>query len=158
MVDPKFVPGTRKQRNDLQPRLEMVEVAIDDLHFEEPRLRPLKKKHAERIRRSILRLGNSVPIIIGPGNEVIDGQGRVDVARELGLSSMHCVRVDHLDAQELRLLRLSINKIAERYRQEGKCLQLRNLNADCRQLLERAGDLAEVDIADDRHYHITEMI
>lgn len=52
----------------------------------------------------------------------------------------------------------AINKIAERYRQEGKCLQLRNLNADCRHLLERAGDLAEVDIADDRHYHITEMI
>lgn len=52
----------------------------------------------------------------------------------------------------------SINKIAERYRQEGKELHLRNLNADCKRLIERAGDLAEVEISEDRHYHITKMI
>ncbi|MFH1299943.1 MAG: SulP family inorganic anion transporter [Planctomycetota bacterium] len=52
----------------------------------------------------------------------------------------------------------AINKIAERYRQEGKCLHLRNLNADCKRMIERAGDLAEVDISEDRHYHITKMI
>ena len=52
----------------------------------------------------------------------------------------------------------AINKVAERYRQEGKCLHLRNLNADCQRLIERAGDLAEVDIAEEQHYHITRMI
>ncbi len=52
----------------------------------------------------------------------------------------------------------SINKIAERYRQEGKELHLRNLNADCKRMIERAGDLAEVEISEDRHYHITKMI
>jgi len=52
----------------------------------------------------------------------------------------------------------AINKIAERYRQEGKCLHLRNLNADCQRMIERAGNLAEVDIADNQHYHITKMI
>lgn len=52
----------------------------------------------------------------------------------------------------------SINKIAERYRQEGKELHLRNLNADCKRLIERAGALAEVEISEDRHYHITKMI
>ncbi|QDT45237.1 Bicarbonate transporter BicA [Gimesia alba] len=52
----------------------------------------------------------------------------------------------------------AINKIAERYRQEGKCLHLRNLNSDCKRMIERAGDLAEVDISEDRHYHITKMI
>ncbi|MCH9655662.1 MAG: SulP family inorganic anion transporter [Planctomycetes bacterium] len=52
----------------------------------------------------------------------------------------------------------SINKIAERYRQEGKELHLRNLNADCKRMIERAGALAEVEISEDRHYHITKMI
>ena len=52
----------------------------------------------------------------------------------------------------------AINKIADRYRQEGKCLHLRNLNADCKRMIERAGDLAEVEISEDRHYHITKMI
>lgn len=52
----------------------------------------------------------------------------------------------------------AINKIAERYRQEGKCVHLRNLNADCKRMIERAGDLAEVDISEDQHYHITKML
>tara|TARA_R110002111_G_C6005121_1_gene373750 strand:- start:8009 stop:9757 length:1749 start_codon:yes stop_codon:yes gene_type:complete len=52
----------------------------------------------------------------------------------------------------------AINKIAERYRQEGKCLHLRNLNADCQRMIERAGNLAEVDISENRHYHITKMM
>ncbi|WP_339734269.1 SulP family inorganic anion transporter [uncultured Gimesia sp.] len=52
----------------------------------------------------------------------------------------------------------AINKIAERYRQEGKCLHLRNLNADCKRMIERAGNLAEVEISEDRHYHITKML
>jgi len=52
----------------------------------------------------------------------------------------------------------SINKIAERYRQEGKELSLRNLNADCKRMIERAGNLAGVEISEDRHYHITKMI
>lgn len=52
----------------------------------------------------------------------------------------------------------SINKIAERYRQEGKELHLRNLNAECKRMIEKAGDLAEVEISEDQHYHITKMI
>lgn len=49
----------------------------------------------------------------------------------------------------------AISKLAVRYRQEGKCLLLRNLNSDCKRMIEQAGDLAEVQISEDRHYHIT---
>ena len=52
----------------------------------------------------------------------------------------------------------AISKLALRFRQEGKHLQLRNLNADCRRMLERAGDMEGVVISEDRHYHITKMI
>ena len=52
----------------------------------------------------------------------------------------------------------AIHKLAERYRQENKCLLLRNLNADCKRMIEKAGNLAEVEISEDRHYHITEII
>jgi SulP family sulfate permease len=52
----------------------------------------------------------------------------------------------------------AISKLAERYRHEGKCLLLRNMNADCQRMIERAGSLAEVEISEDRHYHITKMI
>lgn len=52
----------------------------------------------------------------------------------------------------------AINKLADRYRQEGKCLLLRNLNSDCKRMIEKAGNLAEVEISEDQHYHITKMI
>ncbi|MFK7778940.1 MAG: SulP family inorganic anion transporter [Gimesia sp.] len=52
----------------------------------------------------------------------------------------------------------AINKISERYRLEGKELRLRNLNSDCKRMIERAGHLSEVEISEDRHYHITKII
>lgn len=52
----------------------------------------------------------------------------------------------------------AINKLAQRYRQEGKCLLLRNLNADCRNMIEKAGNLEGLVISEDQHYHITKMI
>lgn len=52
----------------------------------------------------------------------------------------------------------AIRKIAERYRQEGKCLLLRNMNADCQRMIEKAGHHAEIEISEERHFHITKMI
>lgn len=48
----------------------------------------------------------------------------------------------------------AINTLAERYQKLGKRLHLRHLSEDCRQLLDRAGDLVEVNISEDPHYHV----
>ena len=48
----------------------------------------------------------------------------------------------------------AINNLAERYQALGKRLHLRHLSEDCRRLLDRAGDLVEVDISEDPHYHV----
>jgi len=48
----------------------------------------------------------------------------------------------------------AINAVADRYKQAGKRLHLRHLSPECRQLLDRAGDLVEVNIAEDPHYHV----
>ena len=48
----------------------------------------------------------------------------------------------------------AINALAERYTKLGKRLHLRHLSADCRQLLDKAGKLVEVNISEDPHYHI----
>ncbi len=52
----------------------------------------------------------------------------------------------------------AINRLAERYRQEGKTLHLQNLNPDCRRIFERADHLSDVEISPDLHFHITKMI
>ena len=43
----------------------------------------------------------------------------------------------------------AIQSLAEKYRKLGKVLQLRHLSPDCRRMLERAGPLVEVEIAED---------
>ncbi|MEM9295361.1 MAG: SulP family inorganic anion transporter [Planctomycetota bacterium] len=48
----------------------------------------------------------------------------------------------------------AINALAERYQKLGKRLHLRHLSEDCRRLLDRAGDLVEVNISEDPHYHV----
>lgn len=48
----------------------------------------------------------------------------------------------------------AINALAERYEKLGKRLHLRHLSDDCRKLLNKAGELVEVNISEDPHYHV----
>lgn len=50
----------------------------------------------------------------------------------------------------------TIDNLAEKYTRAGKSLHLRHLSAECRQLLENAGDLVEVNIKEDPHYHVAD--
>jgi hypothetical protein len=44
---------------------------------------------------------------------VIDGEIRLQAAKSLGLVSVPCIRVDHLDEVEQRLLRMAVNRLGE---------------------------------------------
>ena len=48
----------------------------------------------------------------------------------------------------------AISALTERYQKLGKRVHLRHLSEDCRRLLDRAGDLVEVSISEDPHYHV----
>jgi SulP family sulfate permease len=48
----------------------------------------------------------------------------------------------------------AIHAVAERYEKAGKRLHLTHLSNECRLLLERAGDLVEVNVSEDPHYHV----
>lgn len=48
----------------------------------------------------------------------------------------------------------AIDRLVERYTKINKRLRLVHLSSDCRILLEKAGDLVEVDVIEDPHYHI----
>jgi len=50
----------------------------------------------------------------------------------------------------------AIDNLAEKYTKLGKKLHLRHLSKDCRELLEKAGGLVEVNIKEDPHYHIAD--
>jgi SulP family sulfate permease len=48
----------------------------------------------------------------------------------------------------------AINSLAEKYEQAGKRLHLTHLSPECRQLLDRAGNLVEVNLSEDPQYHV----
>jgi SulP family sulfate permease len=48
----------------------------------------------------------------------------------------------------------AINQLAEKYRSLGKRLHLTHLSPECRQLLDRAADLVEVNVSEDPQYHV----
>ena len=50
----------------------------------------------------------------------------------------------------------AIDNLAEKYRKAGKTLHLRHLSEDCRVLLHKAGDMVEVNVLEDPHYHVAD--
>jgi SulP family sulfate permease len=50
----------------------------------------------------------------------------------------------------------AIDTLADKYTKAGKQLHLRHLSQECLQLLERAGNLVEVNISEDPHYHVAD--
>lgn len=106
--------GMRSGRNDLLPLLRIDPCAIDVLKSHVRKLRKNDPAHIREIANSINALGFNVPLLIGKGNVVVDGDSRLEAAKLLGLSSVPCIRVDHLDDMEQRLLRLAVNRLAEK--------------------------------------------
>jgi ParB-like chromosome segregation protein Spo0J len=78
------------------------------------RVRKSDVAHIREIANSIRAFGFNVPLLVGRDNIVLDGESRLEAARQLGLETVPCIRVDHLNPTEQRLLRLAVNRLAEK--------------------------------------------
>lgn len=84
-------------------------------------LKPYEKnarKHAEKditaIVASIEEFGFNDPIgIWGPDNIIVEGHGRLEAAKKLGMKAVPCIRLDHLSDEQRRAYALAHNKTAE---------------------------------------------
>jgi DNA modification methylase len=106
--------ASRPRRNDILPSLKIEPYAVDALKSQARKLRKSDPAHVRDIANSISTLGFNVPILIGKDNGVVDGNSRLEAAKMLGLLSVPCLRVDHLDETEQRLLRLAVNRLGEK--------------------------------------------
>jgi len=50
----------------------------------------------------------------------------------------------------------TIDSLAEKYTKAGKTLHLRHLSSECKELLQQAGELVEVNIKEDAHSHVAD--
>ena len=107
-------PPPHPIRNDLVPKLELVERAPADLGVPARNVRKIEAAHLREIAAAIASLGFCDPVLIDEGNGVLDGVVRVEAAKLLGLTHIPCIRANHLSASERRLLRMALNRLSEK--------------------------------------------
>jgi DNA modification methylase len=110
----KMTGGIWKARNDMLPPIRLESIPVAELKSHPRRLRKSDAAHIREVANSISAFGFNVPLLVGRGNLVIDGETRLEAARLLALPTAPCIRVEHLDDEAQRLLRLAINRLAEK--------------------------------------------
>ena len=103
---------------------------------------------------SLNETGSKVYIVHGPlffasihrFNELFDVKNDPD---DVIIDFAHSRVADHSAIE-------TIDTLAEKYTKAGKTLHLRHLSAECKQLMENAGDLVEINIKEDPHYHVAD--
>lgn len=75
------------------------------------------KKHADfdvgEIAKSIEKYGMNDPIGIWKDNQIIEGHGRLEACKKLGIEKVPCIRLDHLTDKQRREYAILHNKTAE---------------------------------------------
>jgi ParB-like chromosome segregation protein Spo0J len=85
---------------------------IDQLRPWPRNVRTHSRKQVRQIAESIRRFGFTNPVLIDGENRILAGHGRVKAARELGMATAPCLRIDHMSATEKRAYVLADNKLA----------------------------------------------
>lgn len=95
----------------MNPEIERIKVAA--LREYERNARTHPRKQIEQVARSIEEFGFTNPILIDGSGMIIAGHGRLLAAKHLGMNEVPCIRLGHLNEQQVRALVLADNKIAE---------------------------------------------
>jgi len=88
------------------------DLSISQLRPFQRNARTHSRKQIRQIAESISRFGFTNPVLIDGENRILAGHGRVEAARELGMPSVPCLRVDRMTTAEKRAYVLADNKLA----------------------------------------------
>jgi DNA modification methylase len=105
----------RTQKSLLKPTIELRVVyrRIEDLKLDPANPRHHTRKQVRQIGESIKAFGFNVPILIDREDNIIAGHGRVLAAREIGLSEVPILCLDHLTAAQARAFTIADNRLTE---------------------------------------------
>lgn len=91
----------------------IVYLPIKEIRSYERKLHKRSDAAARALAASVAGFGIVLPILIDEAATIIAGEGIVEAARSLGYTEVPTLRVEHLDADEVRLLRIALNKLGE---------------------------------------------
>jgi DNA modification methylase len=95
------------------PRMSIVYRAIDQLTPDPANPRRHSKKQIRQIANSLKAFGFNVPILIDRQSKVIAGHGRLLACRELGITEVPTLCLDHLTPAQARAFMIADNKLVE---------------------------------------------
>lgn len=118
-------PGQSKtKKHDLLPDLTIEMMPLKALVRSKHAVRRLSNRQKKKCKASYQRYGICRAVLITADGEVIDGHAMVEAARELGLIEIPCICISHLSDDEIRGLRIALNKIQETGEWDEETLKL----------------------------------
>jgi len=105
--------ASRREAPGLALRLGIVYRAIDQLKPNPTNPRIHSKKQIRQIATSIEIFGFNVPVLVDAALNVIAGHGRLAGARELGITEVPTLCLDHLSPAQARAFMIADNKLTE---------------------------------------------
>jgi DNA modification methylase len=129
---------------------EIIYRPLDGLRPDPANPRCHSKKQVRQIAESIKAFGFNVPILIDREDNVVAGDGRLAACRELGMTQVPTLCLDHLTPAQLRAFRIADNRLTEIATWDDRLLaeQLKDLSLLGLDFsLEVTGfDMAEIDL------------
>src|SRR5512136_2167765 len=125
-------------------------VKICDLKFDQDNPNRLSLEQLDRLKASIRRWGDIVPVVTNSELLVADGQQRITAMKELGMTECSVIRLPIKDVDR-RLLRQVLNKLRGKHNKELDSAEyLRILEQgekeDLKTLLESVGEKLPIDV------------
>ena len=109
----KNVRASRRVAASLASGMSIVYRAIDQLKPDPANPRRHSKKQIRQIANSIKAFGFNVPVLVDADLNVIAGHGRLAAARELGMTEVPTLCLDHLTPAQARAFMIADNRLTE---------------------------------------------
>jgi len=115
-------------RNSPTVRLEEIPIAALKRNALNPRVHP--EKQIRMLAESIAAFGFLIPCLVDQHNRLINGHARVLAAERRGMTSVPCIRIEHLNEVDKRAFVVADAKLSELVHWDPKILrsQLRFLS------------------------------
>ena len=92
--------------------MEIIRLKIEDLKPYEKNAKQHPQEQIEQIKKSIEQFGMNDPIAVwGEKNIIVEGHGRLEALKQLGVTEVPCIRLDHLTDEERKAYTLAHNKL-----------------------------------------------